>query len=306
MICDFLDGRGLALDSGDLRLIAPLDFGPRILFLGLKGGENLLQVFEDEEGAGPEGNYYFRGGHRLWHAPEDPVRTYQPDNASLSWKELSPTSIVLRAPVEARTGIRKEIEVQSCGKRTFRLIHRLFNEGLWAVRLAPWALTVFRPGGIVLLPLPSKGEHPRDLLPRYSLIPWDYSDLSGPEWSFHSRFIGLDTRKIKTPQKLGISPVEPGWVGYWSGGCLFVKKAETIVGAKYPDRGCAGEVFSDGKMAELETLGRLVDLESGEKVVHIEEWTVFDDIQEPKSGNGWELQVMETVEKWMRERKQDG
>lgn len=302
MICDFRDGRGLALNSGDLRLIAPLGFGPRILFLGLNGAENLLQIFEEEEGAGSEGNYFFRGGHRLWHAPEDPVRTYQPDNAPLTWKELSPESIVLRAPVEARTEIRKEIEIQSCGNRTFRLVHRLYNEGLWSVRLAPWGLTVFRPGGVVVLPLPPKGEHPRDLLPSYSLIPWDYTDLSGPEWGFYTHFIGLDTRKIKTPQKLGISSVPPGWVGYWLEGLLFVKSAQISAGAEYPDRGCAIEVFSNGKMAELETLGPLVDLGSGEKVVHVEEWTVFENLPEPKKGTDWETQMVETVEKWMKQR----
>ena len=28
----------------------------------------------------PYGDFYFRGGHRLWHAPEHMPRTYIPDN----------------------------------------------------------------------------------------------------------------------------------------------------------------------------------------------------------------------------------
>ncbi len=309
MIGEFRGGAGLVVDSGELRLIAPLDFGPRILFLGKPEGENLLHVAEEEEGAGPDGNYFFRGGHRLWHAPEDPVRTYQPDNDALEVEEISENAFVLRAPVEAKTGIRKEIEIRGCGNRTFRIGHRLRNEGLWPVRLAVWALTVFRPGGIAVAPFPPKGEHPRDLLPSFSLVPWDYTDFSLGGWNFRSRFVGLDSRRIDCPQKLGISAGYPGWLGYWREGTLFVKSAETFSDAAYPDRGCAAEFFSDGKMAELETLGPLVDLAPGGIASHVEEWTVFENVVEPADDAVWEKEILPKVRGWLEERaavKSDG
>jgi len=303
MICEFRGGAGLAVDSGDLRLIAPLDFGPRILFLGKPDGENLLEVFEEEKGAGPDGDYYFRGGHRLWHAPEDPVRTYQPDNYALEGEEISENAFLLRAPVEARTGIRKEVEIRGCGNGTFRIGHRLRNEGLWPVRLAPWALTVFRPGGIVVAPFPAKGEHPRDLLPSFGLVPWDYTDFGLSGWDFGSGFVGLDTRRIDCPQKLGISAGYPGWLGYWREGTFFVKSAERFLDATYPDRGCAAEFFSDGKMAELETLGPLKELAPGEIAEHVEEWTVLENVSEPADDAVWEKEVLPAVRGWLEERR---
>lgn len=299
-------GRAVALEADGWQLIAPLEFGPRILFFGRKDGENLFQVFEDEKGEGPDGRYFFRGGHRLWHAPEDPVRTYQPDNDQVEWAKVAAGGFILRAPLEEKTGLRKEVEVTAGEGRTFTIAHRLSNEGLWTVQFAPWALTVLRPGGVAVVPFPPKGEHPRDLLPTYSLVPWDYTDFSLSGWRWRRDFIGLDTRQIDVPQKLGITAGYPQWLGYWREGTLFVKRAETSLGAEYSDRGCAAEVFSNGKMAELETLGPLVNLDPGASVTHTEEWTVFEEVSEPKDDAAWQKSILPAVQNWMGRRSSRG
>src|SRR5215212_5348070 len=51
------------------------------------------------------GDFYFHGGHRLWHAPEAMPRTYIPDG-DLTITEL-PDGVLLEAQAEPGTAIRK-------------------------------------------------------------------------------------------------------------------------------------------------------------------------------------------------------
>lgn len=61
----------------------------------------------------------------------------------------------LEAQTEPGTGIRKRIEIHlSPDKPSVTLTHTLINDGLWTVELAPWAITQFRLGERVILPLP--------------------------------------------------------------------------------------------------------------------------------------------------------
>ena len=94
----------------------------------------------------PHGDFYFHGGHRLWHAPEAMPRTYNPDG-NVNVTEVS-NGIILDAATEPGTGIRKRIEVHLDRDRaSLTLTHTLFNEGMLPVELAPWAITQFRLGG---------------------------------------------------------------------------------------------------------------------------------------------------------------
>ncbi len=62
---------------------------------------------------------------------------------------------MLETQTEPGTGIRKRIEIQLApDKPTLTLTHTLINDGMWAVELAPWAITQFRLGGTVILPMP--------------------------------------------------------------------------------------------------------------------------------------------------------
>jgi hypothetical protein len=287
----------LSLETGGIRLIAPIGFGPRLLFFGLSDGPNLLHLMKDEEGSGPGGDYFFRGGHRLWHAPEDPVRTYQPDNDKLEWSKVE-GGFRLLAPVESETGLRKEVECSVERERTFRIVHRISNHGLWPVEFAPWALTVLRAGGRAVLPLLPKGEHPRDLLPRSSVVPWPYSDLSLPCWRWEPSFLGLEVAKVPGPQKVGFTDW-PGWLGYWNDGASFVKYVRTEAKAAYPDLGCKMEVFSNGGMVELETLGALRSFAPGETAEHVEYWTILEGLPAPVDEDSVDRSWQKPVQEWI-------
>lgn len=295
--------QAIRLSTRRLELIAPLEFGPRILSLrSLAGGGNLLFEFPRDEGgsAGGEG-LKLRGGHRLWHSPEHIVRTYQPDGDPVAVR-TDGTGFSLSAQPEAKTGMEKSISVAVVNDRTLRVTHRLTNRNLWTIECAAWALTMFRRGGVGVIPLLPKGNHADgDLLPGYALVPWTYTDLSLKCWDLHSSFIGIQTRKVATPQKLGLTNY-PGWSAYWLDGVTMVKHAAVVPGVAYPDFGCAFETFCNDRMIEFETLSSLVALGPGRSIQHVETWGILDGHVRPSTDSAFAA-LAAGVDKWLRQAK---
>src|SRR3954471_51765 len=148
---DYRGGEALTLASPGLELTVTTAVGPRVVALRSKAGKAgniFLEMPANEKRAH---GFLFRGGHRLWHSPEDIVRTYQPDDEPLAVKTL-PSGVALTQPVEKKTGIEKAMRLELVGERTVKVTHTLTNRGLWAVECAAWALTMFRPGGYGVLP----------------------------------------------------------------------------------------------------------------------------------------------------------
>ncbi len=295
-----IDWKGEAaalLRTTALELVVTTGAGPRVASLRSRRGTAGNLFLEIAPGDETLGDFLLRGGHRLWHAPEHAVRTYQPDNDPLGVREL-PTGLALTQPVENKTGLQKEMKIELHGPRTVKVTHALTNRGLWPVRCAPWALTMLRAGGYGVLPLPPKGAHPEDLLPTYSLVPWSYTDLSQPVWDWQRDFIGIDVTKATSPHKLGIT-FYPGWSAYWVEGTTFVKQARPVPGASYPDFGCCFETFTNGAMIELETLGLLAELAPGASATHVEHWTVLDGLPRPSDQAAF-AKLAAAVQAWLK------
>ncbi len=147
----FFDHECIPLENGVLKLLVTQSIGPRILSLQFMGGENLLAELPDNVADCPgTGTFHFYGGHRLWHAPEEPSRTYLPDDEPV---EISTFENGLKATqqTEAKTGLQKSIEIQlTADSAHVTLTHRLTNHGLWDVTCAPWAITQLKPGGLAI------------------------------------------------------------------------------------------------------------------------------------------------------------
>lgn len=295
---EYRGGDAITLATPALELVVTTSVGPRVVSFRSTAGKKknlFLELPADE----PRGHgYLFRGGHRLWHAPEHIVRTYQPDDSPLDVTMLA-KGVALKQPVEPLTGLEKGMKLELVGERTVKVTHTLTNRGLWAVECAPWAITIFRPGGYAVLPLLPKGSHAAgDLLPTYSLVPWSYTDLSFPVWDFHRDYIGVEVAKATEPQKLGLTNYA-GWTAYWIDGTTFVKSATVDANATYPDNGSAFETFTNGQMIELETLAPLGKIAPDASATHVEFWTVLDGLPKPNTDAAF-AKLAAAVKPWRR------
>jgi hypothetical protein len=271
----------LKLHNGVVELLITLDVGPRILVYRLAGGSNVLKEYAEQLGRCGEPDWQIRGGHRLWTAPEDLTRAYAPDNRPVAFSELPGGAVRLTPSPDRVHGIQKEIDVTLAPDSSqVRLVHRITNVGDTPTRLAPWALTVMAPGGVEIIPLPAKRPHPglpsqarsaRDYAANQRMVLWPFFDFTDPRWRFGSHFLLLRHDARRGPTKIGLLH-RLGWVAYHNGGALFVKRLRREAGKCYPDGGCNYETFSNEDMVELESLGPLATLQTGEQVELVETW----------------------------------
>ncbi|HID10481.1 MAG TPA: hypothetical protein EYP17_04165 [Candidatus Latescibacteria bacterium] len=264
------------LSDGRVELIITGDVGPRVIRFGPVGGDNLFAEREEEIGRTGGKEWRIYGGHRLWHSPEARLRTYVPDNGPVEVREKG--ALVALQPVEPGTGIQKELRI-SLEDGGATVIHRLYNQGLWTVELAPWALSVMAPGGIGIVPVSSEPSDPDRLLPNRVVVLWPYSDMRDPRVLWGRRYVLLRQEPGNArPFKFGVNSRD-GWAAYIRNGLLFVKRFKYFPGRPYPDFGCSVEMYTNEWMLELETLGPLVRLEPGEVIEHTERWFLVEGIK---------------------------
>ncbi len=264
------------LSNGTSELIVTTDMGPRIVRYGFCGAQNMLGEVPDAAVHTELGEWKPLGGHRLWAAPEAKPRSYAPDNEAVEFEIESEQSIHLRPPVEAQTGLQKELTVTLDIKGTRAVVrHRITNRNLWGVTLAPWALTIMNGGGEVILPQEDYRSWDEHLLPARPLVVWHYTNLTDPRFSISAKYIRLRTdAALNSPQKLGILNKQ-GWAAYRRAQTLFVKTVAYLEGASYPDYNSNTETYTAGSFIELETLAPLQYLEPGASAEHTEHWFLF-------------------------------
>lgn len=268
----------IRLSNTVIDLVITADVGPRIIRFGFVGGDNEFKEFDEMTGQTGGEAWRVYGGHRLWHAPEDPTRTYAPDNAPVQ-TSLHGDGVRVVQPVEATTGIQKEMDIfLAPNAAQVTVIHRLRNINLWSIELAPWALSVMAPGGVGFAPLPLRGSHPDYLVPTSTLAIWPYTDMTDPRWTWGERLVRLQQQPgNEKPQKIGVHAPD-GWVAYLHNGRLFVKTFAVAENGRYPDLNSTVELFTNADMLEVETLGPLTTLPPDGAVTHTETWHLLDNV----------------------------
>ncbi len=278
----------IELSNGQIDLVATTDVGPRIIRLGFAHGKNIFKEFPDQIGKTGGDKWTNYGGHRFWHAPEVMPDTYVPDNSPIEHKWDGQTLRLIQ-PVEASTGLQKEIEVTLDAKtNSARLVHRLTNRNKFSVEAAAWALSVMQGPGRAIFPQ----EPPvNQLLPVRSLALWGYTNMRDERWLWGTKYIQARCDPGATAsQKIGMMN-RPGWAAYVRGDELFLKRFGFDAKAVYPDFGCNNECYTRGDMLEVESLGPLSKLSSGAAVEHVEQWFLFN-AKIPEDENGIDKELL--------------
>ncbi len=282
------------LANEQVELIVTTDVGPRIIRYGFVGDKNEFKEYSEMLGKTGGDEWRIYGGHRFWHAPEVKPRTYFPDNFLVKI-ESHDNKVRLIQPVETTTGILKEIDIElDADSSHVKVTHRLKNTNLWAVELAPWALSVMAPGGKLIMPLPPRGSHETNLLPSNTLTLWSYTNMADPRWTWGTQYVMLRQDSKLGPQKIGMMNSD-GWMAHINAGVMFLKKFTYIPNANYPDWGCSIEAFTDEEMLEVETLAPLCKLEPNRSVEHIEHWFLFKGLPTPNNDQDIDKNILPKV-----------
>lgn len=268
------------VSNGTVEAIVTSDVGPRIMRYAFVGGQNLFKEFDSQMGKSGEPDWQPRGGHRVWMAPEDRVRTYAPENGPV-YVTIQDHVLNATQPVEPLTGLEKKITVKMASTGTnVEVVHELRNAGTAPCTLAPWVLTMMAQGGAGIHGFPPRGTHPEILAPTNPLVMWAFTDLADPRWRLSQKYLVLRQDPANpVPQKLG-SFHRDTWGAYLLRGELFVKRvAAPGEPGQYPDLGCSFETFTNADFLELETLGPIATVPPGGKVSLTEHWSLHRGVE---------------------------
>jgi hypothetical protein len=256
-----------SIENDSLRVDYLTTVGPRIIGLYSKqAGVELLVRTPDIHWPTPHGEYYLYGGHRVWKAPEDSFYNCPEDNVTVAAEK---DRVTLRSSVDA-SGLQKEISFCLNGNRVL-LTHQITWHGNEPIELAPWTITQLPLGGVAILPQSSTTE---GSTPTRSLVVWPYASLTDPRLELHDDMIlvhGIADQKVF---KAGsYNPF--GWAAYMLDNVLFIKRFPVSDFRALPDMGSSVETFVWDAYLELETLGMLTWLNTGESVTFEESWEVI-------------------------------
>jgi hypothetical protein len=268
----------IRLSNGKVELILTTDYGPRIMRYAFVGSGDAGNIFGTVPGVTSKtelGEWYIRGGHRLWHAPEGMPRTYEPDNDPIK-VEREGNTIKLIQPMEKTTRISKEMHITLDPQTPHvRIVHKLTNNAFFTVPMACWALSVMNTSGLGIFPQEPYKPHPESLLPVRPMVLWSYTDMKDPRWTWGKSFITLrQDPSMKEPQKIGMLNRQ-GWAAYHRNGALFLKRFPFQADKTYPDYNSNLETFTNDAILEIETLGPLEQVAPGMSITHTEDWYLY-------------------------------
>lgn len=272
---DFYGNRTGKISNDNLSLEYLLDAGPRIVRLFFQGStENILAEVPEHSHVTKYGTYHFHGGHRLWHAPEDIVRTYIPDNDPVI-VDQSPEGELLTQPIEPHTGIQKTILIKlHSDSAKITLHHTLINHGLWPLQISAWALTQLPLDGIAILPQTIGNLDSAGLLPNRNLSLWPYTRLDDPRLVLGDDYILINADAALPALKLGYTN-RCGWMGYIRNTTLFIKHFTPYPDQLHPDLGCNVETYCGDSFIELETISPFALINPGQSLIHTETWEII-------------------------------
>ena len=264
--------------------------GPRIIELRVPGGRNLFHVRDAEAGGRGESDWMFRGGWRLWIAPERRETTYVPDNSPCTAEVVEGTTLRVTGPPQPAAGIQKVIDVSLDAREPrLHLVSHIRNVSDRPLTYAGWSLSVMRPGGRALIPLDVGALDAFDATRK--LVLWSYAGIGDPRYRFGDRLVQIDQSKIgpapagqsgrrDDESKIGVDSAQ-GWAAYLLDGTLYLKRFRHDPAVPYPDSGATIEVYSSAEFLEVEQLSPLTTLQPGQEIVMPEDWWLFSDVSVP-------------------------
>jgi hypothetical protein len=265
----------IRLSNDTVETIVTTAVGPRIMRYGFIDGPNAFHVVPKDRGQVGGAEWRCFGGHRIWCAPEAKPRTYEIENGPVGTVEASANRVRVANPADPISGLAKEMVIDiSAQGPAVRVTHKVFNQNMWPIELAPWALSVVAGGGFVALPQEPFVSHDDDLLPARPLVVWKFTDMADKRWRWGTRYVTLrQDNDMPAPQKAGAF-VSEGWAAHITPRQAFIVLTDPPDGdsSEYPDCGSNFEIYTEGAFQELETLGPLHYLEPGQSAEHVEYW----------------------------------
>ncbi len=288
-------GRCVKISNGTVSAIVTADLGPRILFYGYEGGENVLHLDLDRDtqwGGKAFDEYYFEGarsylygGHRIWVTPESAPETYYPDNTPVDI-EYTDKGAIFTAPAQMKNDIQISLEIEMAPEGTDMVVYnRVRNVGKAAKEFAVWTVSVMCRGGVEIIP---QNTNDTGYLHNRVLTMWAYTNPNDYRFYNGKNYITVKQDPgAATAFKIGYNN-RAGTAIYAAKETVFIKRrAVDHDNLIYPDGGSSFETYTGAGCLELEMLDDVRNVQPGEQSELKEFWSLaqHDGAPDPRSDN---------------------
>lgn len=288
-------GKCVKLENDEIELLITTQLGPRIIYFGAKGGENLFYNDDSCENVdrspllkelfGADAEYHFYGGHRMWLAPQYQVHTESPDNAPCEVTFID-NGVTLTCPEAKVIGfISAMTVVMHEEKPEIKVTCSFTNTSDQPKKNAVWQITQFPTGGVGFYPFipPFKMRKPfnemtledvsKPIIPATSLVMF-LGSFSDPRFIFDDDYITLSSIKERMrPIKIGM-PQKQGFAMFAYNGYMLQFDFEHNPYGEYTDYGCSFESYTNSQFTEVEVLGEYQEYKKGETISHTQKISV--------------------------------
>lgn len=282
--CTHAGFAAVELTTPALRLVAVHGTGPRLAWLSLPQGENLLLWDEAQPpkyGREPEAKrpWTLRGGHRVWTArfgADEDEQTYANDDGAGTCETRADGFTVTGAPCgETRT--QRSIRVRLLRDDRLEVVNRIENRSNMLLGCGLWGLTCTRPSAEC-----------RYVVPLGDGSSWDTATITVfRRWaghgtdSFREEQGGLEDDayviipKGRETKRMVQTPAGAIALVDRARDLTFAIRAPYERGAQYPaGANIALYVGPQNFMVEMETMGPFAVVKPGEALEHRQEWTL--------------------------------
>ena len=276
-------GNCLRLSNDFIEAVVTVDYGPRMVSFRMTGGKNVL--FEDSERkrtvSGPEMDarygagsvFYRRGGHMGSIAPIRTPESFFPDNTPVLYS-IRPDGVSLISPREKTDGLKYTTEIlMGDGACAVMIVHSVKNTSRERKKLAVWASTALRAGGVEVIP-----QNFGDTIstePNRILALWPGTTLSDSRLFAGERYLTVCQKpEMDREFTLGVNNIT-SWAAYVLPDTTLIKRYVHDEAACYPNHDCSFRTRVGGDFAELDSFSPIYVVEPGEGIRHVENLSLF-------------------------------
>lgn len=275
-------GSCISMRNQTIQLIITVEKGPRIIYLGFCGEENVL--FEDKKQEyyffnpeisqilGQTARHYLYGGHRFYLSPSHLPQARYPDNDAVVYT-VEPDGVLFQAPVQKTSGLALSYKIMlgETGADVM-MIHTAENNADDTRHAALCTSTMMRPGGFAVLPQNRGNEF---FVPDRMYVYWPFSRLHDSRFHAEEAFMTVQhDSTLRYPFKIGYNNTQ-GWLAYANGNTVLTKRYVHDPKAVYPDNGASGQVYCCKDFLELTVQSPMYRIAPQDTVKHVENFSLF-------------------------------
>lgn len=290
-------GSCISISNDTIELIVTVEKGPRIVYLGFVGEDNILYndtalkyKFLNKEISqicGQTAYHYLYGGHRFYLSPSHLEQARYPDNDAVIYS-VDDDGITFQSLTQINSNMQLSCKIMLKETGTdFMIVHTVANRSSEIKHAALCTTTMVNQKGYVILPQNAGNDI---FIANRVYVCWPFTRLHDSRLSMNDSFMTIQQNpSINYPFKIGYNNTQ-GQISYVTGDTVLSKHYVHDPQAVYPDNGASSQIYCCKDFLELTVQSPMYRISPDETIKHVENFSLHHTQTPKKPKNDEEYQ----------------